>query len=326
MKKAEFLSRILILTAVLGIVGVSLLLWRRTPLVHARVAEEGGWSPDVIRAEAGKPLTLRLTSDDVVHGFAIGQMDMEAVDIQPGQVTDVRLLFDRPGIYTFYCTRWCGINHWRMRGTIEVSGPEDVPSPASPPLYVTLGLDLDAPHEAAAIPSGQPSAMNGRQLAAGLPIDLSADYYRARSPYQAFEDLRKYPSLSEAQRWDVVAHIWQANTTSESITAGRQLYARNCAACHGEGGAGDGVFADDLAEAGGNSTQEMTGADEMMRQTPVDFTDPWHMLGASPALLQGKILRGGMGTSMPMWGSIFTEEQVWDLVAYLYTFQFTTHE
>jgi len=25
---------------------------------------------------------------------------------------------------------------------------------------------------------------------------------------------------------------------------------------------------------------------------------------------------------MPMWGSIFTEEQTWDLVAYLYTFQF----
>jgi mono/diheme cytochrome c family protein len=46
------------------------------------------------------------------------------------------------------------------------------------------------------------------------------------------------------------------------------------------------------------------------------------MLGASPALLQGKILRGGMGTGMPMWGSIFTEEQIWDLIAYIYSFQF----
>jgi mono/diheme cytochrome c family protein len=46
------------------------------------------------------------------------------------------------------------------------------------------------------------------------------------------------------------------------------------------------------------------------------------MLGASPALLQGKILRGGMGTGMPMWGSIFTEEEIEALVAYLYTFQF----
>ncbi len=47
---------------------------------------------------------------------------------------------------------------------------------------------------------------------------------------------------------------------------------------------------------------------------PADFTNPKRMLGASPALLQGKILRGGMGTGMPMWGSIFTEEQIWDLV------------
>lgn len=55
---------------------------------------------------------------------------------------------------------------------------------------------------------------------------------------------------------------------------------------------------------------------------PVDFTDAKRMLGASPVLLQGKILRGGMGTGMPMWGSIFTDEQIWDLIAYLYSFQF----
>ncbi len=68
--------------------------------------------------------------------------------------------------------------------------------------------------------------------------------------------------------------------------------------------------------------QTMAGAENSAMRTPVDFTDPTQMLGASPALLQGKILRGGMGTGMPMWGSIFTEGQIWDLVAYLYSFQF----
>jgi mono/diheme cytochrome c family protein len=48
------------------------------------------------------------------------------------------------------------------------------------------------------------------------------------------------------------------------------------------------------------------------------------MLSASPALLQGKIIRGGMGTGMPSWGAIFTEDQTWALVAYLWTFQFNT--
>ena len=68
--------------------------------------------------------------------------------------------------------------------------------------------------------------------------------------------------------------------------------------------------------------QSMSGAMDSMMQTPADFTDPERMLGASPAVLQGKILRGGMGTGMPMWGSIFTEEQIWDLVSDLYSFQF----
>jgi plastocyanin len=122
MKRSELLSRLIVIVAVVGAVGTPLYLWSRTPIIHARMAESGGWNPNVIQAEAGKPLHLKLTSDDVVHGFAVGQMDMDAVDVQPGKVTDITLTFDKPGIYTFYCTRWCGLNHWRMRGTIEVTG------------------------------------------------------------------------------------------------------------------------------------------------------------------------------------------------------------
>ncbi len=321
MKRSEHISRILIIVAIVIAVGAPLYFWSRTPLIHAHVAEDGGWSPDVIKANVNEPLNLKLTSDDVVHGFAVGQMDMQSVDVLPGKVTNITLTFDEPGIYTFFCTRWCGLNHWRMRGTIEVGGSSSDLEPISVPLYVTLDLDIDAPHDAPVIPSSQPSAINGQQLVTNLPIDQSSDYYRTRSPYQVFDELSS-ASLTETQRWDVVAYIWQSNTTKESLTNGGQLYAQNCAACHGENGAGDGVFADELATAGESSMQTMEGAMDMMMQTPVDFTDPRRMLGASPALLQGKILRGGMGTGMPMWGSIFTEEQIWDLIAYLYSFQF----
>ena len=101
MKGSELISRILIITGIFFAVSVPLLLWARTPLVHAQMAENGGWSPDVIQAEVGKPLHLKLTSDDVIHGFAIGQLDMESVDVEPGKVTDITLTFDKPGIYTF---------------------------------------------------------------------------------------------------------------------------------------------------------------------------------------------------------------------------------
>ncbi len=60
----------------------------------------------------------------------------------------------------------------------------------------------------------------------------------------------------------------------------------------------------------------------MLLQRPADFSDPRRMLGASPALLEGKILRGGMGTGMPSWGPIFKEVDIWNIVSYLYTSQF----
>ena len=324
MKRSELFSRILITAGIILAVGTPLLFWKTTPLIHARMADTGGWSPDVLQAEVGKPLHLSFTSDDVVHGFAVGQMAMDAVDIEPGKVSDVTLIFDKPGIYTFFCTRWCGVNHWRMRGTIEVSGPA-AESEAAPtiPLYVNIGIDIDAPHEAPVVPRARPSAIRGQQVARDLMIDkfINPDVYRANSPHQVFEALNS-TNLTDTKKWDVVAYIWRSNTTPEALANGRELYAQNCAACHGENGAGDGVFADDLAEAGETSMQSMSGSMEMAMQRPVDFTNAKRMLGASPALLQGKILRGGMGTGMPMWGSIFTEEQIWDLIAYLYSFQF----
>ena len=321
MKRSEFISRLIITVAVVGVVGTPLHLWSRTPIIHARMAESGGWNPDVIQAEAGEPLHLKLTSDDVVHGFAVGQMDMDAVDVEPGKVTDITLNFEEPGTYTFYCTRWCGLNHWRMRGTIEVTGASTSPEPASPPLYVSLNINIDAPHDAPIVPKDKPSVVDGQSLALESSISLPHEDYLTKSPFEMFDGL-KNSSLPDQERWDVVAYLWRSNTTTESLANGKQLYAQNCAACHGENGSGDGVFADDLADAGESSMHSMSGSENMMMQTPVDFTNPTRMLGASPALLQGKILRGGMGTGMPMWGAIFTEEQILDVIAYLYSFQF----
>ncbi len=326
MKHSEVIARILITGAVLAVVAGSLLVWQRTSLIHARVSDNGGWSPDVLQARVGEPLHLRLTSDDVTHGFAVGQMDMQSVDVEPGKVTDVTLTFDKPGAYTFYCTRWCGINHWRMRGTIEVSGPS-VAAPASvtKPLYATLGLDIDAAHNALVTPAVRPSGERGRQAAVLLersvraPRDTTLDYYRTHSPAQAFGELRVDPglqSLSDAGIWDLVAYLWQKHTSPQALAEGKQLFSQNCAACHGESGGGNGVFANQLAAAGAG------GGTDMMLQRPANFADPQRMLGASPVLLEGKILRGGMGTGMPSWGAIFKEADIWNIVSYLYTFQF----
>jgi len=122
--KQERLARMLVLILVLGfsLAALAFRLWGNLGMieVHAAMPDKGGWIISDLQVQAGEPLRLRLISDDVVHSFALGQLDFEPVDVLPGKPTEVTLTFDEPGTYTFYCTRWCGADHWRMRGTIRL--------------------------------------------------------------------------------------------------------------------------------------------------------------------------------------------------------------
>ncbi len=327
--RAEWIARMIVLVLVFGLSAmVFASRWfnrSRGIDVHARMPETGGWSPTILNVGVGEPLNLRLISDDVVHGFAVGRTSNQPVDLIPGKVTEVSLTFDKPGTYTFYCTRWCGPNHWRMRGTIEVNGIPDIPVTTDPPLYLTLGIDLDSPHEVPVDLVRRPSAKRGAALDFDIPEDyLTRDYYLSLSPYDtwlAVKDLPEGSQLSDSEIWDLVAWRWASNTTSEALRTGEELYAQNCAACHGQTGNGNGVFAR-LVEGDTPADSSSDFGHEIV--SPTDFTDPIHMLGAAPARLHGKILRGGMGTGMPSWGLILTDEQVWAVVSYLSIFQFET--
>lgn len=315
--KQERFARFL-LVFLLVIVSTGMIGWRwydqqQNNIIHARFPENGGWTPDTITARVGEPLHLRLTSDDMMHGFMVGQLDMEPVDMPPGKITEITLQFDKPGTYTFYCTRICSATHWRMRGTIEVLGQENEPiTKAEPPLYVTLGIDIDASHPADVVPDERPSPTRGAALDITLPtMYQSRDVYESQSPAQVWQRLRGEPvtaDLTDAQVWDLVSAIWQAQTDQAALQTGQELYTANCVTCHGPDGTGEGPFA-------------------ALQATAVpDFTDPVTMLGANSAILQGKLLRGGMGTGMPNFGTIFTDAEIQALVDYLWIFQLTTED
>lgn len=213
--KQETLARLLVLVLV-GAATIPLISGPDTPLVHARLAEAGGWTPGVLRAKAGEPFALRLTSDDVLHGFGVGHTDFEPVLVAPGTVTDVTLTFDEPGTYTYYCTVWCGLNHWRMRGIIVVEGETTSAAPPEPPLYVQLGIDIDAPHLANVQPAARPDAAN----APDSDVAFTFEQYAATSPAQMFAALGSQPgleNLTDTQRWNLVAALWAGQTSPAAL-------------------------------------------------------------------------------------------------------------
>ncbi|MCS7220874.1 MAG: c-type cytochrome [Anaerolineae bacterium] len=304
-----------------------------------RLPQRGGWSPETIRVEVGRSVRLVVHSEDVVHGFAIGKLGVDIGWVYPGQPKIVEFTPQRAGRYTFYCTTWCTEGHWRMRGILEVYDPNDpaaVERPVDPPQtdWQAEGVNLDAPHPAAEYPILRPSAARGAAVwrsSSDLPDAvqvLSRLDLRRQSPAQVFAMLRKgrvsdltLTSLSErppAELWDVVAYLWQEGTDPESVRLGRRLYQVNCAACHGEKGDGKGPAAVALTSA---PTGHEAGHGHGL-QAPTDFTDARSMAGGSGLIYYGKLVRGGMGTGMPYWGDIFTEQELWALVDYLWTFLF----
>lgn len=323
--KKEYIARAVVLVLVFGAAVVLIAArWRNEAdvvVVHAAMPDRGGWYPLNLSAKLNEPLHLRLVSDDVLHGFAIGQSGLDPIDLYPGKPTQITLNFERPGTYTYYCTRWCGPDHWRMRGTITVEPDSSLPiqDESTKPLYLDLGIDLDEPHKLPNLElKALPSAERGRELGVSLPASyLSRQYYLSHTPYQAWQDLRSEPlseNLNDSQVWDLVSVIWSSGATKLSLKEGEELYSQNCAVCHGSDGGGAGIFAPTPSAAPG---ADAAGNDVV---SPPDFKDPGDIFGASPALLQGKILRGGMGTGMPSWGKIFTTDQTWALTDYLWSF------
>lgn len=302
--------------------------------IVARLPAEGGFSPDVIRVQKGERVRLRITSEDVVHGLRIGHLGVDVDWIEPGQVQEVEFVAEEAGTFDFYCTVWCDAGHWRMRGTLEVSDPQN-PSAVSPPEVeaVPSDIDPDAPHLAQHAPDGMPSVLRGGQLfASTVPLDLSPSSVLAgldtrrlslETLYLKLEG-GELPGLaqgvvarwSDGDRWDLVAFLWRSTMDDERLARGAELFRQDCSGCHGESGRGDGP--------GALLVNEIEGAagEDQMRESPADFTDASALAGATPWLLYAKIARGGMGSGMPYWGTVYTSGDLWSVVEYLWLFLF----
>jgi cytochrome c oxidase subunit 2 len=87
---------------------------------HATVsmrAEFYVFQPTVVRVPVGRPVTFRITSPDVLHGFQIVGTNVN-VTVAPGYVSEATTTFESPGEYLVVCNEYCGLAHHRMQGKV----------------------------------------------------------------------------------------------------------------------------------------------------------------------------------------------------------------
>jgi mono/diheme cytochrome c family protein len=95
------------------------------------------------------------------------------------------------------------------------------------------------------------------------------------------------------------------------VENGRRVYYQNCVFCHGDNLAGNGMFAHGL------------------NPIPTNFADGQTLPNLSETFLFWRISKGGPGmpeegapwdTAMPAWEKFLTEEEIWDVILFLYDF------
>ncbi len=194
------------------------------------------------------------------------------------------------------------------------------PAPISGPLYPLVPPNLEsgkaifeekcAPcHGDTGLGDGPQSAQLPNPVAAIGSIELARQSTPARWYTQVTQgNLQKFMppfnSLSDRQRWDVVAYSFSLTTPPELVDQGQELYQANCARCHGGTGKGDGQDA-----AGGP-------------KPPTNLTDQAFMAEKSADDFF-QVTKNGLPPAMPAFGAQLSEDEIWALAAYLRSLTFT---
>ncbi|MEW5869778.1 MAG: c-type cytochrome [Chloroflexota bacterium] len=153
----------------------------------------------------------------------------------------------------------------------------------------------------------------GSQLPNPVPAIGSPQVARQAAPSDWFQIVSQgnlerfmppFPSLTDRQRWDVVAYVLSLSATLD-MSQSAEVYQANCAGCHGEAGKGDGPAAAGLSA------------------TPVDFTNQEYMAGKSAQALY-QAISSGAGQAMPAFEGSLDEAQRWAVTDYLRSLTFAS--
>jgi mono/diheme cytochrome c family protein len=165
------------------------------------------------------------------------------------------------------------------------------------PCHGSAGLG-DGP-QAAQLPN-PPAALGSPDLARQSTL---AGWYQMVTQGNIQNFMPPFSSLTDGQRWDVVAYAFTLSVPQKTLDQGKQLFQTNCARCHGDTGKGDGPDAAGLA----NPPQDLTNLEFMATKSENDFFN---------AITQGA------APDMPAFGDQISESDRWVLAAYVHNLAF----
>jgi len=89
------------------------------PRVIEITAKRFAFNPNQITIKKGETVKIRLTSEDVTHGFFMRALKIDE-EVEPGKPTEITLTPQAAGTFTTICDHFCGANHGNMNMTITV--------------------------------------------------------------------------------------------------------------------------------------------------------------------------------------------------------------
>ncbi|MGH2788332.1 MAG: cytochrome c oxidase subunit II [Actinomycetota bacterium] len=91
---------------------------------EATYEPSGAVTANEIHIPAGRPVRVRLTTDDVIHSFWVPQLQVK-VDMIPGKTNEMWLEADESGRYRGQCAEFCGLQHANMIFYVVAQSPAE---------------------------------------------------------------------------------------------------------------------------------------------------------------------------------------------------------
>jgi cytochrome c oxidase subunit II len=79
---------------------------------------------DELHIPIGRPIRLRMISEDVIHSFFVPAFRAK-MDVLPNRYTELWFEATRPGQYRLFCAEYCGTEHANMAGRVYAMEPEE---------------------------------------------------------------------------------------------------------------------------------------------------------------------------------------------------------